>query len=94
MSDKKVDIVAQILKAKAKENPQASYTALEAVQLLDRVVVDSMVTKPTVRLALSDSDYTSNSARKRIGMTMQALGVNPEALATALEDADATRHRG
>ena len=97
MSDeKKTDVVTELLKQKAQEKAATvtEYSMVDAVQILNRIVLDAMVTNPTARTALREGDYTSNISRQRVGIAIQNLGVNAEALNKALEEADKLRRRG
>ena len=97
-TEKKKDPFAEMVEQQAKAKQDAAkvagYGAIEAIQLFDRLVLDAMVTREPARKALAEGDYTSTKTRQRVGIALQRLGIDPEALATALDLADAKRHRG
>lgn len=94
--EKKTDAVTALLQKKADQTAQAvkEYSLVDAVQILNRITLDAMVTKATAREAIREADFLSNASRTRVGVAIQALGINLPALSSALDEGDKLRKRG
>lgn len=81
MSEKKVDIDAILRKAEA---PKPPYSAIDAVTILEDIVINAMSDKRTVRDAIESGDFVSSLARKRVGKYVQDRFIDIEALRSVL----------